>query len=167
MGMVPIMWSRLPGGGVTFDTNDWKVAGGLVSGPQSFATFQEILTNSSQLDTGFIVLQHDLYESSVDLAVGYTLPYALDFTPNLVLKPIGECANKPTSDLYLESNTNTSFPFKGAEGVDTDGDGTVDVKSGDSGSTSGSSSGNGAMSSGASLVGAALAVVGAVFAGLV
>ena len=164
MGMVPIMWSRLPGGGVTFDTNDWKVAGGLVSGPQSFATFQEILTNSSQLDTGFIVLQHDLYESTVDLAVGYTLPYALTYTPKLDLKPIGECANKPTTDLYLESNTNASFPLKGAEGVDTDGDGSVDVKSGDSGTTSGSSTGNGATSNGVSL--GALALVGAVFAGL-
>ena len=103
----------------------------------------------------------------MDLAVGYTLPYALDFNPKLTLKPIGECANKPTSDLYLESNTNSSFPFKGAEGVDTDGDGTVDVKSGDSGSTSGSStSGNGAVSNGVSLAGA-LALVGAVVAGLV
>ena len=74
------------------------------------------------------MLQHDLYESSVDLAVGYTLPFAQSFTPKLTLKPIGQCIKKPTTDLYLESNTNKTFPAK--REVDVSGDGKVDVKSG-------------------------------------
>lgn len=139
MGMIPIMWSRTPTGGV-FDTNDWRVADGQVNGTGSFQTFESILANATQMETGFIVLQHDLYETAVDLAVGYTLPHALQYQPQLNLLPIGECIKKPTRDLYLESNTNTSFPFTNSSlgGVDTDGDGQVDVKSGDGGSTANS-----------------------------
>lgn len=153
MGMIPIMWSRTPSGGV-FDTDDWRVAAGHVKGPESFQTFQTILNNASAMETGFIVLQHDLYESTVSLGVGYTIPFALGFTPALSLQPIGQCIKKPTTDLYLESNTNKSFPITSNDrGVDTDGDGTTDVKSGDRGSTAANtkSGGNGASSMGISI----------------
>ncbi|EAU90331.1 chitin deacetylase [Coprinopsis cinerea okayama7 len=135
MGMVPIMWTRTPSGGV-FDTNDWMVAAGHVNGTESFQTFEEILTNATtSMETGFIVLQHDLYEISVDLAMGFTLPLALSYSPSLSLQPIGQCINKPTRDLYLESNTNKTFPYPHKSGVDTDGDGVIDTKSGDGGKT--------------------------------
>ena len=116
---------------------DWRVPAGQVNGSASFDTFRTILNNATSMDTGFIVLQHDLYEASVDLAVGYTLPYAIDFDPKLTFEPIGQCVKKPTADMYLESNTNTTFPR--TRDVDTDGDGEVDVKSGDGGSTGGTS----------------------------
>lgn len=134
MGMVPIMWTRTPSGGV-FDTNDWRVAAGFVNGSESVKTFDTILNNATAMETGFIVLQHDLFEITVDLAQGYTIPAALAHTPKLTLEPIGKCVKKPTTDLYLESNTNTSFPFTNhtAGGIDTDGDGSVDTKSGDGG----------------------------------
>ncbi|KAF6751298.1 carbohydrate esterase family 4 protein [Ephemerocybe angulata] len=109
MGMVPIMWSRTPAGGV-FDTNDWRIPAGYVKGPESFETFKNILSNATTMDTGFIVLEHDLYEASVDIGVGYTLPYAIQFQPKLNLIPIGQCMKKPVTDLYLESNTNKTFP---------------------------------------------------------
>lgn len=80
MGMVPIIWTRTDAAG-QFDTNDWKVAGGLVTGPDSFATFEAILGNASTMDTGFIVLEHDLYAVTVDLAIGYTLSAALTHDP--------------------------------------------------------------------------------------
>src|SRR5688572_6493375 len=50
----------------------------------------------------------------------------------LQLKPIGECSNIPTGNLYLESNRNESFPYRNESkgGVDIDGDGNVDTKSG-------------------------------------
>jgi len=111
MGLVPILWTRTPQTG-PFDTNDWRVAGGIVNGADSFATFNSILGNASKLDTGFIVLQHDLYEITVDLAVGYTLNAALTYSPPLTLKPIGVCSKLPASNLYAESNTNKSFPYK-------------------------------------------------------
>ncbi|KAF5383618.1 hypothetical protein D9615_003551 [Tricholomella constricta] len=131
MGMVPIMWTRTPDGG-QFDTNDWRVAGGLVTGQESFKTFQNILTNASAIDTGFIVLQHDLYEITVDLAIGYTLNAALTHNPPFKLLPIGQCTKTPTANLYFESNKNASFPFTNHTegGYDFDGDGVVDFGKG-------------------------------------
>jgi hypothetical protein len=128
MGMIPIMWTRTPSGG-QFDTNDWRVAGGLVNGVESYNTFQSILSNASAINTGFIVLQHDLYEITVDLAVGYTLNAALTHNPPFNLKPIGECAKLPTANLYFESNTNTTFPSMNNTngGYDIDGDGKIDI----------------------------------------
>ena len=43
----------------------------------------------------------------------------------------------PTTNLYLESNQNTSFPYQAAsgKGIDVSGSGTIDTKSGDGGST--------------------------------
>ena len=89
---------------------DWQVPGGLVTGLQSYQSFQAILGNASLINTGFIVLQHDLFPQTVDLATGYTLQAAMSHTPTLTLKPIGQCAKIPTSDLYRETNTNTTFP---------------------------------------------------------
>jgi hypothetical protein len=75
------------------------VAGGLVDPVTSFNTFEAILGNATTLPTGyvrdeipklmsllmcilsFIVLQHDLYEVTVDLAVGYTMNAALTHKP--------------------------------------------------------------------------------------
>lgn len=68
--------------------------------------------NATEIDTGFIVLEHDLYMQSVDLAVGYTLDKALSFSPSLKLEPIGTCQGWPASDLYLETTTNATFPFQ-------------------------------------------------------
>ena len=84
---------------------DWMVADGTISGNQSVATFEQILTNATQIDTGwviyiyytilpkrkiiiklhssFIVLEHDSFEATVDLAVGYTLDLALTHDPKL------------------------------------------------------------------------------------
>jgi len=110
MGLVPIIWTR-NSAGFSFDTFDWQVAGGTVTGEASFTEFENILGNATQLDTGFIVLQHDLYEITVDLAMGYTLDAALTYNPPYTLEAIGKCSGIPTSNLYVESNTNKTFPF--------------------------------------------------------
>ena len=73
--------------------------------------FNQILGNATQLDTGFIVLQHDLYQQSVDLAVGYTLNAAINYNPKLTMEPIGTCQGWPSTNLYLETTTNTTFPY--------------------------------------------------------
>lgn len=134
MGMVPVIWTST-GTGATFDTNDWKVPGGVVTGPQSFATFEAILTNATTLNTGFVVLEHDLYAQTVDLAIGYTLPAAMNFTPTLTLDSIGHCNGIPSTNLYRESNQNTSFPYPNS----TSGDTSVPSGSGGKGSTSATS----------------------------
>lgn len=56
-----------------------------MTGAQSFATFEAILNNATTLNTGFVVLEHDLYAQTVDLAIGYTLPAAQSFTPALTV----------------------------------------------------------------------------------
>lgn len=38
--------------------------------------------------SSFIVLEHDLYPQTVDLAIGYTLPAAMSFTPHLTVCPL-------------------------------------------------------------------------------
>ncbi|KAF8967664.1 hypothetical protein BDZ97DRAFT_1802680 [Flammula alnicola] len=141
MGMIPIMWTSSPSGD-KFDTNDWRVAGGIVSPTDSFNSFEAILGNATLIDTGFIVLEHDLFEIAVDLAVGFTLDAALNHNPKFNLKSIGECQGFPEGNLYLETNANTTFPYTNSTSVDVSGDGTIDTKSGDGGSTASTTGAN-------------------------
>jgi hypothetical protein len=71
----------------------------------------QILGSAANLNTGFIVLQHDLFAASVDINIDFTINAALTHNPPFTLKPIGQCSNVPTPNLYLESNKNTSFPY--------------------------------------------------------
>ncbi|KAK7025003.1 NodB-like proteiny domain-containing protein [Favolaschia claudopus] len=175
MGMIPVIWTRVPnaaapGGGFSFDTFDWMVAGGLVKGQDSFATFGSILGNASTLDTGFCVLQHDLYEITVDLAIGYTLEAAMSHQPAFKLEPIGQCAKIPTNNMYRESNTNQTFPYKsppaglsasGNSGnKSTSGNGKV-AQSGNGGNGTTGTSGAIGRSVGLVVVGMAVGAVGA------
>ncbi|KAF5377774.1 hypothetical protein D9757_008058 [Collybiopsis confluens] len=136
MGMIPIIWTRTSSG-FSFDTFDWEIPGGAVTSNQSLAQFNSILSNASSLQDGFIVLQHDLFGATVDMAVGYTLPAALSYSPPYNLLPIGQCNGIPYTNMYLESNVNSTFPYPTDSGVDVDGDGST---SSQSKSSSGSSS---------------------------
>ncbi|CAL1696351.1 unnamed protein product [Somion occarium] len=109
MDLTPIMWTRISPT-ATFDTDDFNVAGGLSSASQVLSNWQNILGNATMLDTGFIVLEHDLFAQSVDLATGYILPDALAFEPKLKIEPVISCLNKPMSDAYIETNDNKTNP---------------------------------------------------------
>ncbi|KAG9042850.1 chitin deacetylase [Tulasnella sp. UAMH 9824] len=100
MGLTPVIWTGI--GEKEFDTDDWKIPGGTATGTSSFAAWKNIVSQVDQLDTGFIVLEHDLYQQSVDMAVGYFIPDALKHTPAFSMKPIIECLNHPSSDAYAE-----------------------------------------------------------------
>ncbi|KAI0091471.1 hypothetical protein BDY19DRAFT_885530 [Irpex rosettiformis] len=108
MGLTTSIWTATPSGG-KFDTNDWQVAGGNENAIQQYLNFQSILGNASLLDTGFIVLQHDLFEITVDLAVGYTINAALTHNPPFTLKPVGECNGIAMRDMYMETTTNQTY----------------------------------------------------------
>ena len=98
MGLTPVMWSSITENGVTtdFDTDDWHIPGGGATGPSSLSKFQEILNNYvPKLDTGFIVLEHDIYQQTVDLAVGYVLPMAIA-SGKFTLKSIINCLGLPS-----------------------------------------------------------------------
>ncbi|BEJ15126.1 hypothetical protein CspHIS471_0408930 [Cutaneotrichosporon sp. HIS471] len=113
MGLTPVMWTRH--NGKTLDTTDWNIPGGQASGETAVSRFQDILDTVPQLDTGFIVLQHDLYQQTVDLAVGYFLPMAVA-SGKYAMKSIIECLGLPNSEGYIETSANvtaTQIPGSG------------------------------------------------------
>lgn len=92
---------------------DWQITAGVVTAAEVLTNFDNILSGADDLDTGFIVLQHDLYQQAVDLAVGYVLPQAATISPSLKLQPIIECLGKKMSDAYIETastNATAGFP---------------------------------------------------------
>lgn len=72
---------RTGSGDTEFDTNDWTVPGGTNTGTKAVAAFDSIINQASSLNTGFIVLEHDLFQQEVDLSVGYFVPAALAHQP--------------------------------------------------------------------------------------
>lgn len=114
MELTPIIWTSAEVGGesFTFDTNDWKIAGGSVSTTKSKETFEKILGSAKDIDNGFIVLQHDLYQQSVELAVAYVLPDAVNRTPKLNLLSVIDCLQKPQTEAYVETSANKTKPYE-------------------------------------------------------
>jgi hypothetical protein len=111
MGMTPIIWTSV--NGQDFDTNDWHIPSG-VSVDTVVESFDTILQTANTLNTGFIVLAHDLYQQTVELATGYILPSALAArNPSFNLMPIITCQHKPLGDAYVETNNNQTNPFSG------------------------------------------------------
>ena len=103
MGLTPIIWSSITENGTTtnFDTTDWNIPGGEATGESAYSKFETILnTYASDLDTGFIVLAHDLYQQTVDLAVGWVLPSAIS-SGKFQLKSIIECLGRPREFFYV------------------------------------------------------------------
>lgn len=158
MDLTPVIWTGV--GQDEFDTSDWRIPGGTANGTSSYAAFNKILTKATTLDTGFIVLQHDLYQETVDLAVGYILPDALAHDPKFALSSVNHCLHKPIEDAYLETSTTAS------SGNGTSGNGTS-TRAGSS-SGSGSSSGNSTSTASASGAGRSIEMgVGMTAAGFV
>jgi len=46
------------------------------------------------------------------------------------LQPVGQCVGLPAGNLYRETSSNSTFPYRNltAGGLDVDGDGKVDIK---------------------------------------
>ncbi|KAG8774003.1 chitin deacetylase [Ceratobasidium sp. 428] len=105
MGLTPIIWTSA--GGSDFDTNDWHVPSGL-SSEVVLSSFETILTKANSLNSGFIVLSHDLYQQTVDLATGYIIPDAL--ARGFHLENIISCLKKPLSEAYIETSSNATSP---------------------------------------------------------
>jgi peptidoglycan/xylan/chitin deacetylase (PgdA/CDA1 family) len=110
MGLTPVIWTRNNQTGLTFDTGDFNIVGGNVTAQQVIQNFENIVASAAQIDTGFIVLEHDLYEVTVELATGYILPDALANNPPFNMTPVISCLNMPMSNAYIETNDNSSNP---------------------------------------------------------
>lgn len=96
---------------------DWRVHSGDVQPVPNQAAFQSVLDSTGQFASGnsttphgVIVLQHDIYVESVNLAIGYTVPFVLQHQPPFKVKTVTECQGRPLSDAYLETNTDQSNP---------------------------------------------------------
>ncbi|KAG9047960.1 chitin deacetylase, partial [Serendipita sp. 407] len=134
MGMRPVLWTSsmegvAPGGSaIQWDSQDWRVHAGTVQSVPNQASFQAILDSSPQFSNqtsssystshqGVVVLQHDIYVESVNLAIGYTIPYAEAHQPRWNLKTVTECqprfdgtGKQILRDAYLETNTDKGNP---------------------------------------------------------
>lgn len=144
MGMTPIIWTTA--NGVIFDTDDWNIPGGTATGATSLARFETILETAQNISTGFIVLEHDLYQQTVELAVGYVLPMAIS-AKTYALKSINQCLGWDNSEAYIETASNdttidnpaassgTSFPVTYNTGVAA----AVETSAGVSATTTGTS----------------------------
>jgi len=118
MGLKPVIWTRMSPMS-TFDTGDFNINGGTVSVSQVISNFNQILGNASSLPSGFIVLEHDLFQQSVEVATGYILPEALAHQPQFQLKPVISCLNQPLNNAYIETNDDSANPpptFPGPNG---------------------------------------------------
>ncbi|TFK57556.1 glycoside hydrolase/deacetylase [Heliocybe sulcata] len=142
MGLTPVMWTRISPM-ATFDTGDFDIHSGATSVTQVLANWENILGNASVMDTGFIVLEHDLFQQSVDVATGYILPDAL--AHKYTIEPVVNCVNKPMSDAYIETNDNSTNPPIASGGAATlssgaPGSAEATAKAGGSGNSSSSAS---------------------------
>ncbi|EIN13650.1 glycoside hydrolase/deacetylase, partial [Punctularia strigosozonata HHB-11173 SS5] len=165
MGLTPVIWTRISAT-ATFDTNDFSIPGGLATPQQVIQNWNNILGNASQIDTGFIVLEHDLFAQTVDMATGYILPDALAFQPNLTLKPVISCLNKPMSDAYIELNDNSTNPPAASGGPATLSSGAPGSAENTDGASSSSASATGGSGSSAAIAltpGSKMAVATAAF----
>ncbi|KAJ9091105.1 hypothetical protein QFC20_007738 [Naganishia adeliensis] len=72
------------------------------------------------MTSGFIVLSHDLYQQTVDLAVGYMIPQALD-EGKWKLKSVSNCLGMSTSTRAAQSGAASAAasaaPTSGALGL--------------------------------------------------
>ncbi|KAJ8474489.1 hypothetical protein ONZ45_g15932 [Pleurotus djamor] len=131
MGLTPILWTRISPTS-TFDTGDFNINGGTTSVQEVLHNWENIVNQAQTLKSGFIVLEHDLFQQSVEVATGYILPDAIARQPQFRIEPVVSCLNKPLSDAYIETNDNsTNPPIGGGPGQTT---GAVTLSSGAPGS---------------------------------
>lgn len=109
MGLTPVIWTRISPT-ATFDTGDFNIHGGSISVEQVLQNWEYIISNATAMSSGFIVLEHDLFQQTVEVATGYILPDALAHQPPFTIEPIISCLNKPMTDAYIETNNNKTNP---------------------------------------------------------
>jgi hypothetical protein len=61
------------------------------------------------MNTGFIVLEHDLFQQTVEVATGYILPDALSHP--FTIEPVVKCLGLQPGDAYIETNDNSTNPL--------------------------------------------------------
>lgn len=90
---------------------DFNIHGGLTTVRQVLFNWQNIIANALNMNNGFIVLEHDLFQQTVEVATGYILPDALARKPAFNITPVITCMDHPMSEAYVETNDNTTNPL--------------------------------------------------------
>jgi hypothetical protein len=90
---------------------DFDIHGGLTTVQQVLFNWENIITTALTMNNGFIVLEHDLFQQTVEVATGYILPDALARRPAFNITPVITCLDRPMSDAYVETNDNTTYPL--------------------------------------------------------
>ncbi|KAL1922286.1 uncharacterized protein VTP21DRAFT_9825 [Calcarisporiella thermophila] len=88
-----------------FDTQDWQIPAKQATQAQVLNNFKQYLTKVQQMNSGFIVLEHDLYKESVDVAIVDILPLALQ--SQLRMMPVPDCLGDKSP--YLETRGNVTL----------------------------------------------------------
>jgi hypothetical protein len=99
------------GSTITNILQDFDIHGGLTNVQQVLFNWESIIANAMTMDDGFIVLEHDLFQQTVEVATGYILPDALASQPAFNITPVMSCLNHPMGDAYIETNDNASNPL--------------------------------------------------------
>lgn len=92
-------------------SQDFDIHGGLTNVQQVLFNWENIINTADSQDDGFIVLEHDLFQQTVEVATGYILPDALAHQPAFNITPVITCMDMPMSDAYAETNDNKSNPL--------------------------------------------------------
>ncbi|SRR6266849_5202194 len=90
---------------------DFDIHGGLTSVQQVLFNWQNIMNNALTMNNGFIVLEHDLFQQTVEVATGYILPDALARKPAFNITPVITCLDRPMREAYVETNDNKTNPL--------------------------------------------------------
>ena len=109
MGLTPVIWTRT-GPASTFDTDDFSIHSGVTPVSKVLQNWENILAQAEGLNHGFIVLEHDLFQESVEVATGYILPDALAHNPPFEIQPVVQCLGRNLADAYIETNDNKTYP---------------------------------------------------------
>uniref|UniRef100_A0A8H7XUJ5 chitin deacetylase n=1 Tax=Psilocybe cubensis TaxID=181762 RepID=A0A8H7XUJ5_PSICU len=117
MGLTPVMWTRL-GPNSAFNTNDFDIHSGTVTVDQALSGWKSVLDKANTIDTGFIALEHDIWQQTVEVATGYILPDALAHQPAFKIQPVVNCLARTMSDAYVETNNNATNPPVFKQAVD-------------------------------------------------
>jgi hypothetical protein len=90
---------------------DFDIHGGLTNVQQVLFNWENIMSNVYNMNNGFIVLEHDLFQQTVEVATGYILPDALARKPALNITPVISCMERSLSEAYVETNDNKTYPL--------------------------------------------------------
>jgi hypothetical protein len=109
MNLTPVIWTEVDDTHKV-DTEDFLVPDGIKSAPDTISQFRNTLSLvETDFGTGIISLEHDLFQETVDLAIGFTLPDALSRPGpderGWTLGNVAQCRGQRPGDAYQETTT--------------------------------------------------------------